>query len=67
MQGTFVLPAEAWWEGYYGPLTARVERLERQVHGDAALTALIEDTRAEMGLYRRHGESYGDVFYLLRG
>lgn len=64
---TFVLPAEAWWEGYYGPLRARMERLERQVQGDAALTALIKDTRVEMELYAQHGESYGYVFYLLRG
>ncbi|MBF5045400.1 class I SAM-dependent methyltransferase [Aggregicoccus sp. 17bor-14] len=65
VQDTFVLPPEA-WEAYYRPLEARMERLERQVHGDAELTGLIAETRQEVALYRQCGESYGYVFYLLR-
>jgi cyclopropane fatty-acyl-phospholipid synthase-like methyltransferase len=66
VQDTFVLPPEAWWEGYYAPLEARAKRLAEQVQGDAALSAVIAQTRKEIALYRAHGQSYGYVFYLLR-
>ena len=65
VQDTFVLPPEA-WEAYYRPLEARMDRLERLVQGDAHLTQLIAETRHEIQVYRRYGESYGYVFYLLR-
>jgi len=66
VQDTFVLQPEAWWEGYYGPLEARAKRLAELVQGDTALSAVLEETRRELALWREHGESYGYVFYLLR-
>jgi SAM-dependent methyltransferase len=60
----FPLPAEAWWTGYYGPLLTRIERLRRTA--GRALRAAIAGAEAEIDLYRRHGRSYGYVFYLMR-
>jgi SAM-dependent methyltransferase len=60
----FVLPASAWWNDYYTPLLARVERL--LPGADAELAALLAETVGEIELFRRHGDSYGYVFYLLR-
>jgi SAM-dependent methyltransferase len=60
----FVLPASAWWGEYYTPLFARVERLLPEA--DADLAALLAETVSEIELFRRHGDSYGYVFYLLR-
>ena len=34
---------------------------------DPALAAVIDETQREIELYRLHGDSYGYVFYLLRG
>ena len=56
------LPAAAWWDDYYTPLSARIAALE----GDPALAGPIAETRREIELFRRHGDSYGYVFYLLR-
>lgn len=61
---TFALPASAWWNDYYTPLLARIERLRPAADRD--LKDLIEETEREMDLFRRHGDSYGYVFYLLR-
>jgi serine/threonine-protein kinase HipA len=33
---------------------------------DPELAAVIDETRREIALYRRYGDSYGYVFYLLR-
>ena len=58
------LPPAAWWDEYYMPLEARIAHLAPEA--DAELTAVIHETRREIELYRRHGDSYGYVFYLLR-
>lgn len=56
------LPAAAWWDDYYSPLAERMTALE----GDPALAAAIAETRHEIELFRRCGDSYGYVFYLMR-
>ncbi len=61
---TFTLPPSAWWEDYYAPLLQRVERLRPTA--DAELREVIAATEQEVDLYRRHGDTYGYVFYLLR-
>jgi SAM-dependent methyltransferase len=60
----FALPPEAWWDEYYTPLEARIARLAPDT--DRELAAVVEETRREIELYRRHADSYGYVFYLLR-
>lgn len=61
--GHFTLPRECWWENYYVPLIERIERLEPA--GDATLAAVLAETRREIDLYRRYGDTYGYEFYLL--
>jgi len=56
------LPAAAWWDDFYTPLIGRLAALE----ADPALAAPIAETRREIELFRRYGDSYGYVFYLLR-
>lgn len=63
---TIPLPRAAWWDDYYTPLSARCDALRRDPHTDAAMTALIAETEREMDLHRRHGDTFGYVFYLLR-
>jgi serine/threonine-protein kinase HipA len=60
----FTLPPAAWWDEYYLPLEERMAR--RAPDADPALAAVIDETRHEIELYRRHGDSYGYVFYLLQ-
>jgi len=63
---TFALPAAAWWDEYYDPLSARAAELRRRHGGDMAWVRLLDAVEAEIDLYRRHAEAYGYVFYLLR-
>lgn len=56
------LPAECWWRNYYDPLTARMKEVERT----PAMAAVIEETGAEMELFRRFSDDYGYSFYVLR-
>jgi serine/threonine-protein kinase HipA len=60
----FTLPPAAWWDEYYAPLEERIADLAPAA--DPELAAAIDETRREIELYRRHGDSYGYVFYLLR-
>jgi SAM-dependent methyltransferase len=60
----FALPPEAWWNEYYAPLEQRMTELAPEA--DPELAAVIAETRREIGLYRRHGDRYCYVFYLLR-
>ena len=60
----FTLPPEAWWRDYYMPLEERMAHLAP--NADPQLAAVIEEARREIELYRRYGDSYGYVFYLLR-
>ena len=60
----FTLPPAVWWDEFYTPLQERMAQLAPDADSD--LAAVIEETRREIELYRRHGDSYGYVFYLLR-
>jgi hypothetical protein len=60
----FALPPEAWWDEYYGPLQARMTRLAPDA--DPELAAVIAETRREIDLFRRYGDAYGYLFYLMR-
>lgn len=61
---TSPLPTSAWWDEYYTPLLARAAALRPAA--DAPLSALLDETEREADLFRRHGDSYGYVFYLFR-
>jgi SAM-dependent methyltransferase len=60
----FTLPPAAWWDEYYAPLARRITELAPEA--DPELAEIISETRQEIELYRRHHDSYGYVFYLLR-
>ena len=58
----FVLPEESWWRNYYGPLEARLAEFENR--SDAR--DVIDATRREIDLYRRHADCYGYAFFVMR-
>lgn len=61
----FALPASA-WAAYYDPLLARADALAAPARHDPELADAIAGTRREAELWRRCGDSYDYVFYLLR-
>ena len=62
----FTLPAADWWTDLYTPLEARMAVLEGDPATGPDLLEVIEMTEREIDLYRRHGDSFGYVFYLTR-
>ncbi|HLZ83432.1 MAG TPA: class I SAM-dependent methyltransferase [Caulobacteraceae bacterium] len=62
----FPLPASAWWDGYYGPIEAKLPAL-RAAHGaDRAYAHRIREAEDEIDLYRRHSDTYGYLFVVLQ-
>lgn len=62
----FTLPQSAWWDEYYTPLEKRARRLRHQADTDPALTRVIEETKREIAICERYGDTVGYVFYLMR-
>ena len=58
------LPNEAWWRGYYEPLGAKLDELSER--RSDTLATVIEETRQEIELFRRHGHAYGYTFHVLQ-
>jgi serine/threonine-protein kinase HipA len=62
---TFLLPPEAWWE-YYAPLRRRVAELRPQAARGSALAQVLDETEQEIGVYERHGASFGYAFFSMQ-
>lgn len=64
--GTFHLPAEAWSEGYYAPLRARLPEFRERHAGDEAAQSVAAMTEEEIRLFEAYSDFYGYAFYVLR-
>lgn len=58
------LPAQAWWDNYYGPLGKKIRALAPV--DDRVMQAVIDDTRAEMEFFRAYEKDYGYSYYIMR-
>lgn len=63
-RGYFVLPDECWTEGFYGPLTQRLDAVGQEYAAEPETQAIIAAQRAEIDLYRRFGGHYGYGLYI---
>jgi SAM-dependent methyltransferase len=62
----FVLPAVGWWENYYVPLEAELERF-RAVHaGDDEALEVAARSQYELDLYRRYKDYFGYGFLVMQ-
>jgi serine/threonine-protein kinase HipA len=59
--GHFGLPSQDWWN-YFDQVESQCQMCD----SDEDLTNVIAGMREEMDLYRRTGQSYGYVFYVLQ-
>jgi serine/threonine-protein kinase HipA len=62
--GTHALPTDAWWDEYYRPLADRSAAL--RPGAGPALTRVLDANDHEIDIWRRFGDSYGEVFFVLR-
>ncbi|MBU0516675.1 MAG: class I SAM-dependent methyltransferase [Proteobacteria bacterium] len=62
----FILPSEDWWTEYLTPLGERAETLRARAESDPDLSQVLEEHDRESDICRRHGDSFGYVFFLMR-
>jgi serine/threonine-protein kinase HipA len=62
--GAHTLPSAAWWDDYYAPLSARAAEL--RVSADPAMIPVLDANDREIDTWRRFGDSYGYVYFVLR-
>ena len=63
---TFTLPESAWWDGYYTPLEKRIAELRGRYASEPEIIEMLNEEQKEIDLYRRHPDSYGYVFFIMR-
>jgi len=64
--GDFVLPAKGWWENYYAPLAACLERFRAAHAGEPEALAVADRSQREIDLARKYEGYFGYVFFVLR-
>lgn len=62
----FILPASCWMDNYYKPMEDRFDAFLKRHSHSAAATAQVENDRNEIAMYRKYGQYYGYVFYILQ-
>lgn len=61
----FVLPSVGWWENYYLPLAAGLERFRAAHADDPQALAVAARSEREIEVYRAHGDCFGYVFFVM--
>jgi SAM-dependent methyltransferase len=64
--GDFVLPAVGWWDNYYAPLAAELERFRARHAGDQDALDVAARSQREIDLYRRYPEHFGYGFFVMQ-
>ncbi|MCM1982920.1 SAM-dependent methyltransferase [Lyngbya confervoides] len=59
---THRLPSQAWWANYYVPLGNRMQQIE----STPMMAAVIQETEAEMQMFKAFSDFYGYTFYVLQ-
>jgi SAM-dependent methyltransferase len=63
--GSFALPETDWWDDYYTPIEAGIEKLRKQ-RSDDRWNAALAAAEDEIAIFRSSGGSYGYVFYVMQ-
>ena len=62
----FALPPEAWTDEYYVPLRARIEQLRTKYGNEPEASGVLDMLQTEIDQYKKYGDWYGYVFFLMR-
>jgi ubiquinone/menaquinone biosynthesis C-methylase UbiE len=63
---SFRLPASAWWKDYYVHFERRLDAIEGKFKGNADAESVIEFSRKEIEVFRKHSDEYGYVFFIMQ-
>jgi trans-aconitate methyltransferase len=64
--GSFVLPASAWWDEYYGPMQDRVASLRERLPDDPIAGDVAAAAEAEIDYFRRFSDCYSYEFFIVQ-
>lgn len=64
--GYFLLPENAWWDLYFGPLSDRIRALRAGHANDPESLEMLDKEQALVDIYRRNSSWYGSAFYVLQ-
>ena len=62
----FVLPSVGWWDNYYVPLGAALERFRAAHAGDDEALEVAARSQFEIDLYRGYAEHFGYGFFVMQ-
>lgn len=63
---SFVLPASAWWDEYYGPMQDRVTSLRERLPDDPIANEVSAEAEAEIDYFRRFSDCYSYEFFIVQ-
>ena len=63
---SFVLPASAWWDGYYQPMQSRIADLRARLPDDLVATGIADAAEAEIGYFQRFADCYSYEFFVVQ-
>jgi len=64
--GDFVLPAVGWWENYYVPLRAELERFRVRHAGEQEALEVAARSQHEIEVYQKHPDAFGYAFFIMQ-
>ena len=64
--GHFVLPSSAWTDQYYDPMERRIAEKEIAWGGIPEAEAVLIEARNEISVFRKHSDSFGYAFFIMR-
>jgi SAM-dependent methyltransferase len=64
--GDFVLPSVGWWENYYVPLGATLERFRATHAGDQEALDVADRSQFEIDIHRKYPEDFGYGFFVMQ-
>jgi SAM-dependent methyltransferase len=64
--GHFTLPDEAWWDDFYGPMSARIAALRAKYADDVEASAILDRLAEEPEMHRRYSDYYAYEFFVAR-
>jgi trans-aconitate methyltransferase len=63
--GSFVLPAAAWWDGYYAPMQDRIASLRERLPDDPIVSDVAAEAEAEIDYFERFSDCYSYEFFIV--
>ncbi len=64
-QGHFVTPSTDWTDNYYNPLQANLDKMLQKYPDNDMAKQVIAMLQHEIDLYRKYGDEYSYVFYIM--